>query len=93
MRRPGGVRSYTWGVSVAHDFEDMHRLVDRLTPEQLREVRAHALRLVSSGSRRRFVPWSELKSGASRLPPADYGRFRSDVDAVVDQDFLRDGDH
>jgi hypothetical protein len=70
----------------------MHRLVDRLTPDQLREVRAHALRLVDSGSRRTFVPWSDLKRGASKLPPVDYGRFRSDIDAVVDQGYLLDGE-
>jgi hypothetical protein len=79
-------------VSAAHDFEDMHRLVDRLTPDQLREVRSHALRLVSPGARRAFVPWSELKSGAVKLPAMDHERFRADVDAVVDQDYLLDGD-
>jgi hypothetical protein len=33
-------------VTAAHDYEDLHRLVDRLTPGQARELRNHALRLV-----------------------------------------------
>ncbi len=34
-------------MTAAHDYEDLHRLVDRLTPDQAHEVRQHALRLVS----------------------------------------------
>jgi hypothetical protein len=34
-------------VTAAHDYEDLHRLVDQLTPDQAQEVRQHALRLVS----------------------------------------------
>jgi hypothetical protein len=33
-------------VTAAHAYEDLHRLVDRLTPDQVRELRMHALRLV-----------------------------------------------
>jgi hypothetical protein len=33
-------------VTAAHDYEDLHRLVDQLTPTQVQEVRQHALRLV-----------------------------------------------
>ena len=33
-------------MTAAHDYEDLHRLVDRLTPDQVQEVRQHALRLV-----------------------------------------------
>ncbi|MEV0613908.1 hypothetical protein AB0I81_11350 [Nonomuraea sp. NPDC050404] len=36
-------------MSVAYeDYEDLHRLVDRLTPDQARAVRAVVLRLVPS---------------------------------------------
>jgi hypothetical protein len=35
-------------VTAAHAYEDLHRLVDRLTPDQADEVRAHVLRLVRS---------------------------------------------
>lgn len=34
-----GEPSYTAEVSVAHDYEDMHHLVDRLTPTQVRRLR------------------------------------------------------
>jgi hypothetical protein len=37
------------GVTSAHDYEEMHQLSDRLTPDQLGEVLAHALRLVAGG--------------------------------------------
>jgi hypothetical protein len=38
-------------VTAAHDYEDLHRLVDRLTPVQARELRNHALRLVDEEQR------------------------------------------
>ncbi|MEN3536500.1 hypothetical protein AAH991_15400 [Microbispora sp. ZYX-F-249] len=69
-----------------HDYDDVHHLVERLTPDQLVEVRAHALRLVSG--RQTFVPWGEVRRTAARLPRIDYAEFRSDVDAVIDQDTL-----
>ncbi|MFI7534303.1 hypothetical protein [Streptosporangium sp. NPDC049376] len=36
-------------MSAAHDYEDLHALVDRLKPHQARQLRAVALRLVESG--------------------------------------------
>jgi hypothetical protein len=65
-------------MDAAHDYDDVHDLVERLTPGQLVEVRAHALRLVIG--RRTFVPWSELRRTAARLPRVDYAEFRSDAD-------------
>jgi hypothetical protein len=73
-------------MTAAHDYDDVHELVDRLTPEQVDEVRAHALRLVAG--RRAFVPWAEAQRAAAKLPAVDYERFRADVDAVIDQDGL-----
>jgi hypothetical protein len=35
-------------VTAAHDYEDLHRLVDQLTPEQARRLRKHALQLIST---------------------------------------------
>ncbi|WP_326825710.1 hypothetical protein [Streptosporangium sp. NBC_01756] len=35
-------------MTAAHDYEDLHALVDRLQPHQARELRAVALRLVES---------------------------------------------
>ena len=73
-------------VTAAHDYEEMHQLIDRLTPDQLGEVRAHALRLATG--RQRFVPWQRASAAASTLPTVDYDRFRSDIDEIVVQDFL-----
>jgi hypothetical protein len=33
-------------VSAAHDYDDLHRLIDRLTPDHARELHEHAMRLV-----------------------------------------------
>jgi hypothetical protein len=33
-------------VTAAHDYSDLHELIDRLDPEQAEELREHALRLV-----------------------------------------------
>jgi hypothetical protein len=73
-------------VSAAHDYDEMHQLIDRLTPDQLDEVREHALRLVAG--RGRFVPWAQACATATRLPKVDYAQFRSDVDDAVAQEFL-----
>jgi hypothetical protein len=35
-------------VTAAHDYEDLHALVDRLRPDQARQLRAVALDLVTS---------------------------------------------
>lgn len=73
-------------VTAAHDYEEMHQLINRLTPDQLGEVRAHALRLAAG--RKRFVPWEQACATASSLPKVDYERFRSDIDDAVVQDVL-----
>jgi hypothetical protein len=91
VRRTGGdhARAYNRGVTAAHDYEDVHNLVDRLTPDQVSEVRAHMLRLAAG--RRAFVPWVEAQAGAAKLPLVDYVQFRDDVDTWIDQDhFLGD---
>jgi len=33
-------------VTAAHDYSDLHELIDRLEPDQAEELRKHALRLV-----------------------------------------------
>jgi hypothetical protein len=39
-------------VTAAHDYSDLHQLIDRLEPEQADELREYALRLVRpSGGR------------------------------------------
>jgi hypothetical protein len=37
-------------VTAVHKYEDLHDLVDRLTPEGARELRTHALRLVDDAA-------------------------------------------
>jgi hypothetical protein len=41
-------RADNQGMAAAQDHEDLHALVDRLKPHQVRELRAVALRLVES---------------------------------------------
>lgn len=77
-------------MTAARDYEDVHELVDRLTPDQVGEVRAHALRLAAS--RHAVVPWIAAQAGAAKLAAVDYERFRTDVDALVDQDQFLDDD-
>ena len=36
-------------MTAAHDYSDLHRLIDRLEPEQAAEIKEHALRLVGGG--------------------------------------------
>lgn len=83
MSRPGRL----WGVTAAHNYEEMHQLIDRLTPDQLGEVRARL-----AAGRQRFVPWEQACTTASKLPKVDYERFRPDVDDAVAQDFLMGDD-
>ncbi|GIH68869.1 hypothetical protein [Sphaerimonospora thailandensis] len=39
------------------EYEDLHRLVDQLTPDQAGELRAHALRLVHSSEHTEDSNW------------------------------------
>lgn len=39
-------------MTAAHDYEDLHRLVDSLTLDQVREVRSHVLQLVTEPEER-----------------------------------------
>ncbi|MGW0479872.1 hypothetical protein [Nonomuraea sp. NPDC003214] len=52
------------------EYEDMHRLVDRLTADQLREVRAHTLRLVHGAG----------SDGDTHWPPAWFASITTDRD-------------
>jgi len=39
-------------MTAAHDYSDLHELIDRLEPDQAEELREHALRLAKpAGSR------------------------------------------
>ncbi|WP_169986476.1 hypothetical protein [Microbispora sp. H10836] len=65
-------------MTAAHDYEDLHALVDRLRPEQVRDLHATVLRLVEANespdrsdaeqeSRRRLSLIGAMKSGVGDL--------------------------
>ncbi|MEU8244787.1 hypothetical protein [Nonomuraea sp. NPDC048916] len=54
-------------AAAPEEYEDLHRLVDQLTGEQLQEIRAHTLRLVHSSEHADSEPW----------PPAFFGSVRA----------------
>jgi hypothetical protein len=65
-------------VSAAHDYTELHRLVDRLEPAQAAELEQHALRLVGSGRRFRVLrsfdgPASDLGARAIVFARAELG--------------------
>ncbi|MGW4424718.1 hypothetical protein [Streptosporangium sp. NPDC004631] len=70
-------------TAAPEEFEDMHRLVDRLTPDQLREVRAHTLRLVHSDRGESGQEW----------PPAWFGSVVTEQDDIAErtEEILREG--
>lgn len=39
MSAPSWCAAYTVSVTAAHDYEDLHHLVDRLSPDQARHLR------------------------------------------------------
>ncbi|MFI7055246.1 hypothetical protein ACIBLB_24585 [Streptosporangium canum] len=62
-------------TAAPEEYEDMHRLVDRLTPDQLHEVRAHTLRLVHSGEGESGQEW----------PPAWFGSVTTGQDDIAER--------
>jgi hypothetical protein len=59
-------------VSADHDYTGLHELIERLEPDQVDELRAHALRLVGASGRftvlRTFDgPATDLGARAKRL--------------------------
>jgi hypothetical protein len=66
-------------VTAAHDYSELHELIDRLQPEQAEELREHALRLVRpAGGRFRVLksfngPSTNLAAGAREVMRAEFG--------------------
>ncbi|WP_061296929.1 hypothetical protein [Herbidospora cretacea] len=54
-------------AAAPEEYEDLHRLVDQLNGDQLREIREHTLRLVH--------PEESAEGGA--WPPSFFGSMRS----------------
>ena len=75
---------YAEGVAAAHDYSDLHELIDRLEPEQADELRDHALRLVGpTGGRFRVLrsfdgPSTDLGARAREILQAEFGQDDAD---------------
>jgi len=71
-------------VTAAHDYSDLHELVDRLEPEQAEELREHALRLVRpAGGRFKVLrsfsgPRTDLGAQARDVIRAEFGQGDAD---------------
>jgi hypothetical protein len=77
-------KRYPERVTAAYDYSDLHRLIDRLQPEQAAEVKEYALRLVRDGVARFRVlrtfdgPPIDLGAQAKQLFRADNGEDDAD---------------
>lgn len=64
---------------IAHDYSDLHQLIDRLEPEQADELREHALRLLTAaGGRFRVLqsfggPGTDMGARAREIFRAEAG--------------------
>ena len=71
-------------MTAAHDYSDLHELVDRLEPEQAEELREHALRLVRpAGGRFKVLrsfsgPRTDLGARAREVIRAEFGQGDAD---------------
>lgn len=71
-------------VTVAHDYADLHRLIDRLEPGQAAEIKEHALRLVGADAGRFRVlrsfdgPSTDLGARAKQVARAEIGEDDAD---------------
>src|ERR1700735_1533294 len=75
-----GPLSYSGTVTAAaHDYSDLHQLIERLEPEQAEELREHALRLVRpAGGRFKILrsfngPSTDLGARAREVMRAEFG--------------------
>lgn len=70
---------YPERVTAAHDYSDLHELIDRLEPEQADELREHALRLVTRARGRFRVlrafsgPAADLGARAREVIRTEFG--------------------
>ncbi|MEV4286903.1 hypothetical protein AB0K40_15475 [Nonomuraea bangladeshensis] len=73
------------------EYEELHRLVDRLRPDQVREARARLHRLVHSGpEEQRRLSAEELVAKHRRLPHVDHAELRREADEVFGDDRVYD---
>lgn len=65
-------------MTAVHDYSDLHRIIDRLEPDQAAELREHALRLVGPRNRFRVLatfdgPSTDLGARAKDVARAEVG--------------------
>jgi hypothetical protein len=71
-------------VTAAHDYSELHKLIDRLQPDQAEELREHALRLVKPvGGRFKILhpfdgPGTDLGARAKEVIRAELGHDDAD---------------
>jgi hypothetical protein len=71
-------------VTAAHDYSDLHELIDRLEPDQAEELREHALKLVRpEGGRFKVLrvfsgPSADLGARARQVLRAELGQGDAD---------------
>ena len=70
-------------MTAAHDYSDLHELIERLEPEQAEEVRAFTLRLVKPDSRFSILhsfdgPRTDLGARAREIMRAEFGADDAD---------------
>lgn len=71
-------------MTAAHDYSDLHELIDRLEPDQAEELRKHALRLVRpTGGRFKVLrafdgPQTDLGARAKDVIRAELGQGDAD---------------
>ena len=67
-------------MTAAHDYSDLHELIDRLEPDQAEELRAYALRLVRPESQRFSVlrtfegPRTDLGARVREVMRTEFGQ-------------------
>jgi hypothetical protein len=80
----GASLSYPGYVTAAHDYSELHELIDRLEPDQADELREHALRLVKpAGGRFKILhpfdgPRTDLGARAKEVIRAELGQNDAD---------------
>ncbi|WP_433757171.1 hypothetical protein [Nocardia sp. CA-135398] len=76
-------------MTAAHDYEDLHRLVDRLTPDQAHALRAVALQLVVTDAPQRGSTTESTADRRRRLSFAGMMHAEPDL-AARSEELLRE---
>lgn len=74
-------------TDASEEYEEMHRLIDQLTPDQLGEIRVHMLRLVHSSEHTEESQWPPSWVGSIRAGRPDTSER---VEDILAEEFGRD---